>query len=165
MGLFDKIKSLANAVTGGAAKVTVTALDARFGAPFEVVVRAQSQGAEVKYNKVYLKIEGVEEVELPETESERPETGAGTDTEKRRREPISASATLLALDFTVAGAGVLKENAAAEWKMTVELPKNSAPEYNGTHAKHYYRIFAGLDCVGNDPDSGWNRLNLSGPRS
>lgn len=161
MGLFDKIKSLANAVTGGAAKVTVTAIDARFNAPFEVVVRAQSQGGEVKYNRVYLKIEGVEEVELPEAEIEQPEG----DEEKQKHQPVRASATLLALDFTVAGNGVIKENATEEWKLKVELPKNSAPEYSGTHAKHYYRIFAGLDCVGNDPDSGWVRLNLSAPRS
>lgn len=39
------------------------------------------------------------------------------------------------------------------------------PAFRSKHAKHYYRILAGLDCVGNDPDSGGSRLILSGARS
>ncbi len=159
MGLFDKIKSMANAVTGGAAKVSLEVIDARLTAPFEVVVRAQSQGVEVKYSRVYLQIEGVEEVALPEPE-DQPDMPKPADGEKHKHESTSARTLLLDLELPVAGSGVIAENATAEWRVKVELPKNAAPVYAGKNAKHYYRILAGLDCVGNDPDSGWVRLTI-----
>jgi hypothetical protein len=156
MGLFDKIKSIANAVSGGAAKVYVEAREAKLRAPFEVTVRAQSQGSDVKYGRVYLKIQSIEKVEVPDIDVAYEEEG----TILRKRETVGTSANLFAQELTVAGSGMIKANESAEWKATVALPDNAAAEFKGKYSEHYYQIFAGLDCVGNDPDSGWVRLNL-----
>jgi hypothetical protein len=154
MGLFDKIKSMANAVTGGAAKVSVEVMDARLSAPFDVVVRAQSQGSDVKYDRVYVKVESIEKVEVPDTDVVYEEDGSS----QRKREIVRASDTIFAQEFVASGSGVVKANETQEWKLQVTLPSNAMPGYKGKYAEHYYRILVGLDCTGNDPDSGWNRF-------
>lgn len=142
MGLFDKIKSAANAVTGGAAKVSVQVPQARLREPFNVTVQATSTGQDVKYSKVYIKIEGVEQVDMKDKDNKS----------------VSASAKTVDLIFTVAPAGVLAANESGEWNIDVELPQSATPEFKGQFTRHFYRIWAGLDTVGNDPDSGWQEI-------
>ena len=157
MGLLGKLKSLKNAVTGGAAKVYVDVPSATLSEPFEVTVRAQPQGCDVKYDRVYLLVEGVESVEVPDYDIEYEENG-----EKRRRtEIVRKKATSLNFEVTVANGGELKENESGEWTVEVSLPENALPEFRGRFTRHSYRVFAGLDCFGNDPDSGWIDINLS----
>lgn len=144
MGLFDKIKSAANAVTGGAAKVSVQVPQARLREPFNVTVQATSTGQDVKYSKVYIKIEGVEQVEMEDKEN--------------NNRKVRASAKTVDLIFTVAPAGVLAANESGEWSIDVELPQTATPEFKGQFTRHFYRIWAGLDTVGNDPDSGWQEI-------
>ena len=68
MGLFDKIKSMKDAVTGGAAKVFVDVSGDKIDQPITITIRAKSAGNEVKYDRVYLQVEGIEEVEVPDTD-------------------------------------------------------------------------------------------------
>jgi len=144
MGLFDKIKSAANAVTGGAAKVSVQVPQPRLREPFNVTVQATSTGQDVNYSKVYIKIEGVEQVEMKDKDNKN----------------VSASGKTVDLIFTVAPAGVLPANESGEWSIDVELPQSATPEFKGQFTRHFYRIWAGLDTVGNDPDSGWQEITM-----
>ena len=64
MGLFDKMKAMKNAITGGAAKVYLDAEPISFEEPFKVTIRAQTEDQEVKVDRVYLQIRGVERVEV-----------------------------------------------------------------------------------------------------
>jgi hypothetical protein len=156
MGLFDKLKSIKNAVTGGAAKVYVDVSGENMKEPFSVTVRAQSTGGDVKYDRVYLKVEGIEQVEVPDVDVVYDEDGDS----HRKREIVGARHTSFESDYTVASAGVIAENGQEEWTIEVELPSNALPVFRGRYTRHYYRVFAGLDCFGNDPDSGWVELNL-----
>lgn len=156
MGLFDKVKSMANAVTGGAAKVYVDVGSITYGEPFQVTVRAQSQGSEVKYDRVYLKVQGIERVEVPDFDVEYEANGE----RHRRREIVRKSTQTVNLELTVAPAGVLGENESGEWTIEVELPSGAVPNFKGRYCEHYYQVFAGLDCFGNDPDSGWIRIAM-----
>ena len=153
MGLFDKLK---NAVTGGGAKVYVDAGSVTRGQPFEVTVRAQIDDADLKCDRVYLKLEGIEEAEVPDTDIVREPDG---DTH-HRRENVRARGTTFEVEIHVAPGDELKANQSYEWTAQTEIPASANPEYTGRYAKHYYHVFAGLDCFGNDPDSGWVRLNV-----
>ena len=73
---------------------------------------------------------------------------------------MRAQATTLEMEVTVAKAGELEANQSVEWTAQIELPQTATPAYKGKFAEHYYQAFAGLDCFGNDPDSGWIRLNV-----
>ena len=151
MGLFDAIKSMKNAVTGGSAKVYVDIPSAKLTEPFQIKVRAVSQGSDVKYSRVYLHLEGIEAVEIPDHEIQVQENGAS----RTRRENIKKAVTTLKLELTVTGAGELKADQTGEWTVEAQLPAGAVPEFRGKLASHTYRASAGLDCFGNDPDSGW----------
>lgn len=151
MGLFDAVKSLKNAITGGAAKVFVDIVDAKIDEPFEVVVRAVPQGCNVRYSRVYLRIKGQESVEVPDVDITFTHEGKS----QTRRELIRKSETTISMELTVATAGELVNGQDGEWRISVKLPEGAAPEFRGRFAKHGYLAYAGLDCSGNDPDSGW----------
>jgi len=49
----------------------------------------------------------------------------------------------------------LKPGERAEWTLRVILPADAKPSSYEEHRRHAWHIQAGLDAVGNDPDSGW----------
>jgi len=146
MGLFDKIKGAKDALTGGGANVNVQVGQVSLREAFDVTVQASSTGNDVKYSKVYIKIQGVEECEVEDGDSKK---------------KVRGSAKTIDLVETVAPAGVLGANESDEWTIQVQLPQSATPEFKGKFTRHYYRIFAGLDTVGNDPDSGWQEFVVS----
>lgn len=157
MGLFDKVKSLKNAITGGAAQVYLDTESISFGEPFDVVVRVQVQDADVKVNRIYLEIEGREEIEVPDVDVVYEEDGD----QERRREIVRAGSVTTELKITVAEGQELEANKSYEWTVSVELPNNALPAYEGRYCQHSYVARASLDCFGNDPDSGWLELDIS----
>ncbi|NVK72170.1 MAG: hypothetical protein HWE24_01715 [Oceanospirillaceae bacterium] len=155
MGLFDKLKSMKNAVTGGSAKVYIGSEAVSFTEPFKVVVKTQIGDAPVKVSRVYLKIVGREEVEVPDVDVVYDDR---TDEAYRQVETVWASNDTIDLDITVANGQELEANEVYEWEIEVELPKDAPTIYRGHYCQHTYKAFAGLDCFGNDPDSGWVEL-------
>jgi len=156
MGFLDKVKSMKNAITGGAAKVFVDAQSPEMGKPFTVTVRAQSQGGEVKFDRVYLYVRGYEEVNVPDIDVVYDKDGE----QERRTENVSASCATFEHDMTVAPGGTIAADDSEEWTVEVNIPSSAPPPYRGKYTHHYYEVYAGLDCFGNDPDSGWIKLNF-----
>jgi hypothetical protein len=156
MGFFDKVKSMKNALTGGAAKVYVDTETPVMGQPFKVTVRAQSQGAEVKFDRVYLNVRGQEEVSVPDVDVVYDEDGDAN----RKTETVHASCTTFEQEMTVTSGGSIDANGSEEWTIEVTIPENAQPQYQGRYTRHYYEVYAGLDCFGNDPDSGWVQINF-----
>ncbi|WP_019613365.1 hypothetical protein [Psychromonas ossibalaenae] len=155
MGLFDKVKSLKNSITGGAAKVYIDSEPVNFDEPFVVTVRAQIQDASLKVNRVYLQIQGREEVEVPDTDVVYESDGE----QERRTEIVTARCSTTEVELTVSEGQVLDANQSYEWQAAVELPGSALPVYKGRYCRHVYIARASLDCFGNDPDSGWQELN------
>ncbi|WP_309400323.1 hypothetical protein [Cerasicoccus maritimus] len=155
MGLFDKVKSMKDAVTGGGAKVFAQAEAPVLGQPFTVTITASSTGADVKYDRVYLKVRGIEYIDMHDNVS------FSHDGQSHNKSVhIKKSTTTFEQEFNVAPAGVLPGSATEGWTIDVQLPENAMPSFRGRYARHYYAIFAGLDCFGNDPDSGWIELHM-----
>ncbi|MBF0187254.1 MAG: sporulation protein [Magnetococcales bacterium] len=142
MGFFDGLKSMTNAITGGAAKVDLEVLDPTVRGPFTVVVRALVGDADLEINRVYVKVCSEEEVEprgVYDAEGNELEIEVQT----------------FAAEYEVAGAATLPAGSEHEWAVEIELPEGCQPSYKGPNAEHEWEFFAGLDAFGNDPDSGW----------
>ena len=155
MGLFDKLKAVKNVITGGAAKVYVDCDNFSLNEPFRVTVRALIDDAPVKMSRAYLYIKGEEQIEVPDTDVVFDEEGGP----QRRTETVYASHETLRLDITVADGEELQPHQAYKWEVEVELPSSAPQIYRGCYCQHVYSMYAGLDCFGNDPDSGWVELN------
>ncbi|TBR41596.1 hypothetical protein CBF23_009820 [Marinomonas agarivorans] len=155
MGLLNKLKALKNTVTGGAASVYIESEAVSFGEPFALKVIAQVKDADVKINRVYVEIQGIEEVEVPDTDVIYEYED---DDYEVRRELVSAQVETLTLELTLDHAQVLKANELYEWQANIELPEHAQGFYEGHYTQHYYIARASLDCFGNDPDSDWQPL-------
>ncbi len=145
MDFMKKLKSAVNSITGGGAKVFVTADKPSREAPFKVNVKAVVADQELKISRVYVKLNGYETVTVHNVKS-------SDDTFAR---DISESNNTFEQEFNIAAEQTLNANQTYEWEAQVEFPKNAPPTYRGHSAIHELRILAGLDAKGNDPDSGW----------
>lgn len=155
MGFLDKLKSIKNVITGGAAEVYIDCEKMSFDEPFRVVIRATTDDAPVKISRVYLKVVGNEEVNVPDVDIEFENNGEV----HRKVENVQAEQQTVNLEITVAEEQELAANQTFEWEVEVELPSNAPQIYKGHFCQHIYVAQAGLDCFGNDPDSGWVELN------
>ena len=154
MGFFSNLK---NFVTGGGAKVTIEVIEPALGGPFQVKIHAEVEDADIEIKEVYLKVASLEtviikDVEIAKMIDEKMETV---------REDIENTTTVHDQKIEVAGEQTLKANEEYDWETTVTLPENALPSFIGITAKHEWKLMAGLDTSGNDPDSGWIVIHLS----
>jgi len=160
MGFFDKVKAFKNAITGGGADVHVFSSKAELGDDFEINITAEINDADLNVNRVYIQIEGIEEVEVPYTvdiaKDIDEENGSKTKKDKIARSSISTYEN----EIEIANAQNLSANERYEWTIKTSLPKDGLPVYKGTNCNHSYRVIAYLDCRGNDPDSGWKTIDI-----
>lgn len=154
MGFFDKVKAVANAVTGGGVRVYVECDPLAIGRPMQVKIKVQTKDSSVDVSRVYLKIKGEEQVEVQDSDFYRIQNSGHVN----YTETVRASYITIENDLTVADAQVLEPNSPYEWSCKIELPSDAPPVYRGRLCRHTYKIQAGLDCFGNDPDSGWIEL-------
>lgn len=154
MGIFDKVKSFANKLTGGSAKVFVEAEPFRIGEPIQVKIKAIVQDESISIDRVYLIVEGLEEVRVHDQDFTRNQSGNLRTTS----ETIHRTHRTYVNEINVSGEMNLAATMTYDWTTSVEIPVGSNPIYRGRYAQHIYRIKAGLDMSGNDPDSGWAEL-------
>ena len=154
MGFFDKVK---NYVTGGAAKVTVEAVEPALGGPFRVKIHAAVEETEIPIKEVYLKIVSMETVVIKDVEIAQ----QVEDKMETVRQDIENTTTAHDQKIEVAGEQVLQANQEYDWETTVTLPENALPSFYGITAQHEWKILAGLSTSGNDPDSGWVEIKLA----
>ncbi|HEX5063868.1 MAG TPA: hypothetical protein VFV99_31025 [Kofleriaceae bacterium] len=140
MGFF---KDLKNKVTGGAATVRVNVSSAQRGRAVPVQVQATAK-ANGKVSAVYLLVRATESAEF-----------------KANNEKVQGSKVSFETRITIAGAQEIKEGETYNWDGQLELPVNTNPTLRGSIIDHTWEVQAGLDMPGNDPDSGWQTLDVT----
>lgn len=153
MGFFSK---LADAVTGGWVKVHLQWSEPVLGKPIEVRVNADSVRSDKDIDGVYIQVVAEEKVTVPDVHVA--ETVNGVLQEKV--EAVSHTAITYSQKFPIAGPQPLKTEQACEWSGTITIPADARPTYLGVNASHSWRIMAGLEVKGNDPDSGWTTITV-----
>ncbi len=153
MGIFSK---LADAVTGGWTKVHLQWSDPVLGKPIQVRVNADSLKSDKDIEGVYIQIQAEEKVKLPEVHIAETINGVV----KEKIEEVSRSAITFDQKFPIGGPQPLKAGQAYEWSGTITIPGDARQTYLGLNASHTWRIMAGLEVKGNDPDSGWTTITV-----
>ena len=150
MGLFDKIKSAANFITGGGATVTVTPVnfDNNGKEPITVKVNAVIKDKALSATKIYLDIRAEERV-----------SGNFNTNEGKKR--VSESVTTYKAQVEVAPGQELEANGTYDWEATFSIPHEVSGTFHGQMAHHVIEVRAGLDVRGNDPDSGWVEIRVA----
>lgn len=147
MGFFDKLKSVVNAVTGGAATVTIQLQQACVipGDSVGVKITATSTGAEVKSKGVYVDVYAEERVSFKDETS---------------KEEISRSKTTVQQTIQIAPAFVLAPNETKSFEGQFQFPSNVLPTFAGSLCQHVCQIRGRIEAFGNDPDSGYQVINV-----
>jgi hypothetical protein len=148
MGFFDKIKAAKNAITGGAANVSLEIGEGQRGQPVSLRITANAK-ANLDAKRVYVIVRALEEAVI-----ENYQTGNGKET--IREEEVAHE-----IKLDVAGATKMVEGENQIWEANVQLPMGAASTYRGKMIRHTWKAQAGLDTVGNDPDSGWVEFNVN----
>ncbi|CAN5888515.1 hypothetical protein BH11MYX2_BH11MYX2_16310 [soil metagenome] len=139
MGFF---KNLKNSITGGAATVNVTVPSTRRGQAVPVKITATAK-ADGKVAAVYLLVRGMESAEW-----------------KENSEKVSNSRVSFETRIQIAGPLEMKDGQTYSFDGQLELPVNSSPTFRGQLINHLWEVQAGLDMPGNDPDSGWQNIEV-----
>jgi hypothetical protein len=181
MGFFDKLKSVVNAVTGGAATVRLECEPfASSGEELRVRVTATSTGAEIKSQGVFIDLIGTERVFIrggmaattgPTTTptqshafgSQAATSGGQFPSGSSSAAPadVNVSHTTFTQAFQIAPPLVLGPGETRQFEGAVRLPPTLQPTYAGHHARHDWQIRARLEAWGNDPDSGYQPVRIS----
>jgi hypothetical protein len=144
MGLFDKLKDVANMVTGNAARVTIE-YEPRVAFPGEelsVRITATSTGSPVKSGGIFVDLRAVERVSVNHS------TSSGMQT-------VQNSHTSFEQEIRIAPPFVLGANETRTFEGVVRLPSNAQPTFGGYFAQHEWAIRGRVEATGNDPDSGF----------
>lgn len=160
MGFLNSLRSVSNFITGGGAVVTLTTEGDSVRQPLRVTVKAVVKEASIKVNRVYLQVRGEEEVVVDDVPLAKEVEQNGERLVRVEKENLRRVVETWSHEFDVAGTQTLAANSEHEWVQEVNLPANALPSYHGRKASHQWKLYAGLDTRGNDPDSGWVTVEL-----
>jgi hypothetical protein len=154
MGFLDKLKGAVNAVTGGAAKVTLE-FDPKLAFPGDSVrvkISATSTGPELKSKGVFLDLRGEERIKLPRG------------TIENQSNEINAAKTAMSQEYQIAPAFVLGAGETKLFEGVFQLPSGLQPSFQGALARLEWELRGRVEAFGNDPDSGYQSIR-GGARS
>jgi sporulation-control protein spo0M len=147
MGLFDKLKGAVNAVTGGAAKVSIQVDGSVIfpGEPVKVFISATSTGAEIKSAGIYVDVKAAEEVSFKDDQT---------------KAQVTRSHTSIEQTFQIAPAFVLAAGESKQFEGSFTLPGMVSPTFIGAIASHKCYLRGRMEAFGNDPDSGFQPVKV-----
>jgi sporulation-control protein spo0M len=146
MGLFDKLKDVANMVTGGAARVSIefepAAVYPGESLSVRIIATSTSSGSPLSSRGVFVDLRAIENVRVSRS--------VGSNTES-----TSTSHTHFDQAIQIAPAFTLAPNETKEFRGVVRLPSEAQPTFNGHFTQHEWSIRGRVEATGNDPDSGY----------
>lgn len=154
MGFFDKLKSAANFVTGGAAKVVIEyhPVVAFPGEPVQVRITVTSTGPAIQATGVVVDVQANEMLNI------------GANVLGNNNPHISHTKQTYHQAFPIAGPFQLGPNETKLFEGQFVLPANAQPTYDGPLADHDWGMRGRVEMSGNDPDSGFVKFAV-GKRS
>jgi hypothetical protein len=156
MGFLGKLRSMTQAIMGGGAKVSLEVSRPSLRQPFIAKITAEVGDNDLKINKVYLIIRAEEEVIVHNVSIAVKEGNNFSE----RNEDVKAKLETVRSEIEVSAGETLQAHQTYTWKHEVILPHNALPTFHGINANHTYFMQAGLECFGNDPDTGWVEVNI-----
>lgn len=149
MGFLDKLKGAVNAVTGGAANVTIEYPQQTVfpGDTIPVRIVAVSTGAEVKSKGIFVDLVTTEEIKL-----NRGEFGV--------ENHLHLKGETWSQPVQIAPAFVLPPGQTMQFEGRVQIPANAPPTTQGKHVALTWLIRGRVEAFGNDPDSGYKPITV-----
>lgn len=145
MGFLDKMKTVGSAMTGGAAKVSIEYphQPMKPGESINVKVTVMSTGKEVKSGGVFVDVHATEKGQVKC---------------KHCQQMVNISNEGVKQAISIAPAFMLQPSESRTFEATIQIPMGQ-PTYNGV-VRNEWMIRGRLDAFGNDPDSGFQMIEV-----
>ncbi len=152
MGFLSKLKS---SLTGSWADVTLGVAPTQRGETAAVTVDVSVKSETIRINRVYVQFRCTEEVKILNHQTgKRDAEGKAIVIDVRKTE------RLLNEEIVLAGAQELAAESHHHFEGEFRIPAHLPASFEGRHARIAWSAMAGLDMKGNDPDSGWQNLEI-----
>jgi sporulation-control protein spo0M len=155
MGVFDKLKNAAQAMTGGAAKVSIAYPQQAVlpGEGMSVQITVMSSGGEMKSQGVFVDLVAQEHVTANES-------ATCPRCQNKFTMPVREAKKTFEQSFPVAPAFVLSSGESRTFAVMLQVPSGAQPTYAGPQSHHEWKIRGRVQSFGNDPDSGFQALRV-----
>ncbi|TLZ50677.1 MAG: hypothetical protein E6K18_06760 [Methanobacteriota archaeon] len=154
MGVFDKLKSAGQAMTGGSAKVSIEyPLQTVFpGEPVAVRVTVMSSASgEVKSKGVFVDLLAEEHLNGGNMQCPHCRNSFSPKHDPKKTHEQSVP---------IAPAFSLMPGETKTFEANVQVPGGAQPTYAGPTGRHEWKVRGRLQTFGNDPDSGFQPLRV-----
>ncbi len=152
MGFLSKLKS---SLTGSWADVTLSVAPAQRGETAAMTVDVTVNSETIRIKRVYVEFRCTEEVKILNYQTGKRDAEGKTiviDVRKTER--------LLNEEIVLAGAQELAAESHHHFEGELRIPAHLPASFEGKHASITWSVKASLDMKGNDPDSGWQNLEI-----
>ena len=152
MGFLSKLKS---SLTGSWADVTLDVAPAQRGETAAVTVDVAVKSETIRIKRVYVQFRCTEAVKILNHQTGKRDAEGQTiviDVRKSER--------LLNEEIVLAGAQELAAESHHHFEGELRIPAHLPASFEGRHASISWSAKASLDMKGNDPDSGWQNLEI-----
>jgi hypothetical protein len=156
MGLMDKLKAAKSNLTGDWATVTLQAEPVTRGGTLQLSSTVTVKSNDISVEKVLFEVRCEEIVELNNVHCS--EYGSGSQTFQGN---ASATESVFDKETSVASAVQLAAGSTSTYTGEIAIPASAPPAFDGRNARYEWQARARLDMKGNDPDSGWQRIDVA----
>jgi hypothetical protein len=154
VGFLKKIK---NNLTGSWAEVGVEYGTATRGGSLEVTATVVVKAEPISTDGVLVEVRCQEEIDIPSAQIH--DTFGSTSHHGTAR--ATSSEAVVATEVRAAGPQELAAGSTTTVTATVPIPADAPPAMRGRHARYEWQVRARVDMKGNDPDSGWQTLQVT----
>ena len=154
MGFMDRVKSIKNSLTGDWADLTVH-VDGpvRRGGAAKATVEVTVKDSPISIDGIILEVRCEEKIDIPDAT-----VSSSSNSEKVR---ATSNETVVDDEVKVAGAQDLAGGSTSTFSGEIPISDSAPVSMVGRHARYVWQIRARLDMKGNDPDSGWETLEVT----
>ena len=160
MGLMDKLKSVKSSITGDWATVIVRADPVDRGGSLEVTADVTVKGQDIGTEGIVLEVRCEEIIDIPNATVHDDVFGNDDDRGNRATGRATSSETLFEQKVTAAGPQHLAAGSATTVTGSIPIPATAPPAFDGRYARYEWQVRARVDMKGNDPDSGWQAIQV-----
>jgi hypothetical protein len=155
MGLMDKLKAAKSSITGDWASLALSFEPAARGgsvtATTDVTVKAQP----ISVDGIVIEVRCEEIIDIPNASAH---DGDGTSSGNLRR--VTSTESVVTKDVKVSGPIELAAGSTTTFSGEIPIPASAPPTLDGRFARYEWQIRARVEMKGNDPDSGWQTLQV-----
>ena len=153
MGFFSKLKKN---MTGDWATISLQARPASRGSSAVAVIDIAVKDEPISIDRVYAKIKCVEEIRIDNYRLSG--VRSGDNASGPSSVDVRHTETVYEQELNVTGAKNLDAMSSHQLEADFPLPGNLPPTFTGSNVRIIYKVMAGIDMKGNDPNTKWTEI-------